>query len=116
MSRFSSSLARIIVSKFSTINSSLRVSQNFLCSLANSLEESKVETFGTTWSVDAKSKYFKAKTSQIIGSIGVNLENYDAETSWIVGELDVLEVEAFGTLNGCGKTPQMVPGGHTQAP
>ena len=73
--------------KFSTISFSLGVCWNFLCSLADSLDDSKAGTFGTT------------------GSVGAESEKSGAEISWTVGELDVFEVETFGTLTGCGRTP-----------
>ena len=91
--------------KFSTISSSLGVCWNFLCSLANSLDESKAGTFGTIGSVGAESENSEVETFWTIGSIDAKYENFGPETSWTVGELDVFEVETFGTLTGCGRTP-----------
>ena len=91
--------------KFSTISSSLGVCWNFLCSLANSLDESKAGTFGTIGSVGAESENSEVETFWTIGSIDAKSENYEAETSWTVGDLDVFEVQTFGTLTSCGRTP-----------
>ena len=87
------------------ISSSLGVCWNFLCSLADSLDELMVGTFGTIGSVGAEYENSKAETFWTIGSIDAKYENFRPETSWIVGELDVFEVETFGTLTGCGRTP-----------
>ena len=57
--------------KFSIISSSLRVCWNFLCSLVDSLDESKVGTFGTTRSVGAESENSKAKARKNLKILGL---------------------------------------------
>ena len=81
--------------KFSTISFSLGVCWNFLCSLADSLDDSKAGTFGTTGTVGVESENSGAAESESSG----------AETSWTMRELDVFEVETFGILTSCGRTP-----------